>query len=294
MHGNLHDTDTQHSRGKKHREVAMARKLAFQALELVGKNWSKGSLTIEKNRGNIKRLAKELEKRFGLENIHNLKPGHIKAVIDDMREKELSSSTICSYITAARTVARAIGKPNIVPRTNEELGISRKAERYQPIDADMNYISQIREWLYTKSTWQGLAHDLRQAFGLRAKESLLSCQTKLIDGVDYLEVKGAKGGRIRGLPIISDAQREVVDQVNKHIRGHGQRSLVPKEMTLKQAYDRQRNDLHRLGAIKSLKANAHAVRHHYAQEMRSMGLSEQDLTELMGHGRTEILKHYCA
>ena len=134
----------------------MARKLAYQALKLVGKNWGKSSLTIEKNRGDIRRLADRIEKRFGLEDIHNLKPRHLITIFEEMKAEGRVATTLCSYATAARTIAQAIGKQNILPRTNQELGFSRAGERFRPIHADIQGLEEVRRRLYARSEWQGL------------------------------------------------------------------------------------------------------------------------------------------
>ena len=272
----------------------MARKLAYQALKLVGKNWGKSSLTIEKNRGNIVRLANRLERRFGLEDIHNLKTRHLATLFEEMKAEHLSASTLSGYATAARSIAFAIGKQNIVPRTNQELGFSRAGERFRPIHADSQGLEEVRRRLYARSEWQGLANDLRMQFGLRAKESLLSVAAVESDGTEYLEVRGAKGGRPRRVPVENDAQKDLLGRIRQFVQDKGQTSLIPNGMTLKQAYDRQRNDLHRLGATKAVRANAHALRHAYVQSQGARGVPTDELASRIGHGREEVLKHYGA
>lgn len=272
----------------------MARRLAYQALKLVGKNWGKSSLTIEKSRGNIRRLANRIERRFGLEDIHNLKTRHLTIIFEEMIAEGLEATTLSGYATAARTIANAIGKRNIVPRNNHELGFSRAGERFRPIQADMQGLEEVRRLLYARSEWQGLANDLRMRFGLRAKESLLSVAAVEDDGMEFLEVRGAKGGRPRRVPVENDAQRELLGRIRQYVQDKGQISLIPNGMTLKQAYDRQRNDLHRLGATKAVRANAHALRHAYVQSQSARGVPKNELASRIGHGREEVLKHYGA
>ena len=204
----------------------MARKLAYQALKLVGKNWGKSSLTIEKNRGNIVRLANRLERRFGLEDIHNLKTRHLATLFEEMKAEHLSASTLSGYATAARSIAFAIGKQNIVPRTNKDLGFTRADERYQPIQANADALEEVRRFLYARSEWQGLAHDLRMHFGLRAKESLLSVDALECDGTVYLEVRGAKGGRPRRVPVQNSAQAETLGRIRQFVQEKSQKSLI--------------------------------------------------------------------
>ena len=85
---------------------------------------------------------------------------------------------LASYATAARSIAHAIGKDNIVPRTNNELNISRAGDRLKPVQTDKDAIKRTISQLYAKETWLGLAAEMRLEFGLRAKESLLSNEVK--------------------------------------------------------------------------------------------------------------------
>ena len=104
------------------------------------------TLTTDKRFGDIGRLAARIENKYGLEKISDLKPGHISSVINDLKDEGKSSSTLTSYATAARLLATSVGKSNIVPRSNKEMGISRAGERYKPI-SQANQAHQIREKL---------------------------------------------------------------------------------------------------------------------------------------------------
>jgi len=90
----------------------MAGKIAMQARELVGKNWSKGSLTREKLLGNIERISEFMQKQ-GLQKIQDMKSKHVERFIQDMQNRNLSNSTQAGYLTVLRVLAGAIGKQNI-------------------------------------------------------------------------------------------------------------------------------------------------------------------------------------
>lgn len=201
----------------------------------------------------MKRIAHQLEKRFGLEQIHNLKAKHVGAIFTDLIAEGLDPSTLYGYATAFRMIARAIGKKNIVPRTNRELGFSRRGIHFRPTEANITFIQSVRKELYNRAEWLGLAQDLRQNFGLRVKESLLSVDVIFINNIEYLVVEGSKGNRPRVLPILTEEQIDVIQRVKLFVQNNGQKSLVPVDKTLKQAYDRQRNELHRMGPTKLLR-----------------------------------------
>jgi site-specific recombinase XerD len=262
--------------------------LRYQAEKLLGKNRRASKLTQYKNAGQVRRLCDVIQQKYGLEKLRNLKTKHILGAFDELEKQELSPSSRASYATAARTIASAIGKENIVPRSNKELGISRAGDRLKPINANMSKSHSIRDQLYQKEEWLGLAAEMRELFGLRAKESLLSHKVEK----GNLVVNGSKGGRPRTIKIRSEAQQDIIKRVQHHIEANGKTSLIPSNLDLKQGLKKQANILHRLGATKENSAHAHALRHHYAQQQIQEGLSKKDVSEALGHSREEIVAHY--
>lgn len=268
----------------------MGNKLVNEAKKLVGKNYGKGSGTIKKLVGNIKRIATFMVTQ-GLQSIHHMKTKHVTSFFDHLKSEGLSASTMGDYATAMRTIAHAIGKDNIVPHSNAVLGISR-SDRYQPKHGDITKMQEVREAIYGKSEWQGLAVDMQRVFGLRVKESLLSHATIIRNDREFLVIEGAKGGRPRELEVKTDEQREVLQRVGEHIAANGGKTLIPPHLTLKQALKKQANDFHRSGGTKENGANSHLARHHMAQKMGQEGISDKEIAEYLGHGREGVTKHY--
>ncbi len=266
--------------------------LHLQILPRIRKIRCKGSLSLDKLKGNAIRLCKLIEELYGLERLNTLSQKHILGAFEILKAKGLSKSTLASYATTARYIADYIGKPEIVP-SNRELGIVRRIEeRYKPIDPDQEKLQTIRELLYKRAEWLGLAHDMREAFGLRCKESLLSVNSISLNNIELLVVRGTKGGRPRTIPIVTQRQRIAYNAVQRFLdRNPGWTSLVPPDMNLKQALHFQKNALYAVGATKENRANAHALRHGFAQEMIEH-LTPHELTEILGHGRMAVLKHY--
>ncbi len=229
-----------------------------------------------------------IEKKYGLENVRNLKTKHIHGIFSDLRKTDKAPTTLASYATAAREIACAIGKENIVPRHNKELGASRAGNRLKPVMANTTHIKDITEQLYQKAEWLGLAAEMRAEFGLRAQESLLSHEIEN----NRLVVKGAKGGRPRFIGITTSEQLSLIKRVKDHLGENNKSSLIPSELTLKQGLKKQSNTLHRLGATKRNRAHAHASRHNYAQQLSNHGVSRNDISQILGHGREEVVSHY--
>lgn len=262
--------------------------LQHQIENLLGKNRRQSTATQYKNRGQIKRLCKLIQRKYGLENIKNLKTKHVTGAIQDLKNAGKSPTTLASYATAARTIAYTIGKQNIVPRTNRELGISRRGDRLKPVITNVKHLRVITNALYARDEWLGLASEMREKFGLRVRESLLSHEIK----ENALVVKGAKGGRPRTVPIRTEDQRELLQRIQNYINLHDQRSLIPNRFDLKKGLKYQANALEVLGANKKNATHAHAARHYYAQQLAEMGLSKRQISEELGHGREEVVSHY--
>jgi len=272
---------------KKHKKKS----LAVQALERVGKNWSKARLTREALLQHVKGFARFVDKRYGLEKLENLKPGHVSAYVADMQQQGLSPGTMANRMSAVRELAATIGKANIVHRTNAEYGINRV--RNNPVIADREGIEQIKAALAERAQ-QGdrvammtyAASLLRDAFGLRSKESIMSSWLLMHEGRLYLRVEGAKGGRVRDLEVRTTEQLNAAHQIDAVATalGSGTGRIIPPELTLKQAYNAQRSLWRELGGNRQDKTHMHAQRHDRLQRMQQEGASKREIMKEAGHG----------
>jgi site-specific recombinase XerD len=266
----------------------MARKLEHEARQLVGKNWKKGSGTTKKLLSNIKGISRFMESQ-GLQSIKHMKSKHVQQCFDHLKAMNLVASTMQNHATAIRFIAAAIGKKNIVPRTNRELGIIRTG-RYSPKTANIEKHNQIRELLFQKDVRLGVAHDLREAFGLRAQESI-TARIAVRNGEEFIRVVG-KGGRIREIRINTDEKRAAADSMKKIALAQKTPGIIPANKTLKQFYTYQKNVISRLGGTKKTIANMHTLRHHHVQDMQANGVPLDERLEENGHDRPESEKHY--
>lgn len=271
--------------------MARGPSLTSQALACIGKNWSKSSLTREKLLSNVKELATFTAKAFGLEKISSLGPKHIEAYVSSLQERGLSASTQADKMTACRTVATAIGKSNIVREHNRDYCISRT--RINPQSVDRDKTAEIREVLSecaangdSIAKMMVAAAALRDAFGLRAKESLMSTRLVEKNGKVYLVIEGAKGGKERELPLETAGQLHAVQLAAETSIAFGSDTgkIIPPRMSLKQAYDAQRNTWKALGGTRANGANMHGARHSFARDCKAHGKSNAEIMVLLGHG----------
>lgn len=266
--------------------------LASQALERIGKDWSVGKSTREAHLRHTKNLADFVRQRFAMENINNLKPNHVLAYVQYMKDQGLDNGTMCNRMAAVRDLAKAVGKSNIVARENKEYGIARGI-RQKPIIANQAEVNRIRITLADLANSGDriammchAAAELRDAFGLRSKESLMS--SKLVDtpnGV-ALRIEGAKGGRPRDLRIGNADQLRAVQQLAQVSQALGSATgrIIPPEMSLEKAYNAQRTLWRELGGTKKVAAHMHSARHTTAQTMNAEGYTNGEIMEWLGHG----------
>ena len=252
----------------------MAKSLVAQALETIGKRWDKSSLTRNGELQHTAAFARFCSRTYGLDRIGGLKPHMIETYVSEMQTRGITDGTIANHLSAIRNLAHAIGKANIVARENAAYGIDR--HRMNPVAQNSAKVAEIRAVLEDRAL-QGdrigmmmhAAADLRDNFGLRAKESLMSC--KVLDG--KLHVEGAKGGRHRCIEIRTPEQRAAIGLVQRTavFLGNSSGRIIPPELNLKQAMNIQRTNWERLGGTKANNAHMHASRHAYAQRRLAEG-----------------------
>lgn len=272
--------------------------LAYQATHCIGKERNGGDKTHTEHLGSLTRVGNWLQDRYGLDNLKHLKSHMVQAFFKE--HANYSPSTIEKYATAFRLIASSIGKENIVPRSNKELGGRTASARYSPKVGDTGKLDAIREKLVEMASnnpdnrYLVAAHDMRQAFGLRAAESLASCRITQRDGRQYLEPDMTKGGRTREIEIKTEAQQNAVAAVRALASEYGKPSgsMLPPHKSWQQCYNLQKNTMTKLGATKVGNANMHINRHDWAREKLKSGDNRKDTAEALGHGREEVVAHY--
>ena len=187
----------------------------------------------------------------------NLKRKHVDALVGRWLQAGLAVVTIKSRMSSVRWLTRKIGKPNVVPRTNAELGIPDRSNTGRASKA----FTLTREMLErVPSPYVRLSLELEEKFGLRREEAT-KIKPHEADRGDRLFLQGTwcKGKRQREIPIGTPEQREVLERAKALAETTPERSLIPEETYRKhiKVYERQT-----YGAdIRS----PHGLRHAYAQ-----------------------------
>ena len=276
--------------------------LTMQANEAIGRQYDRqhGEKTNDAMHSSVRTFSGFVRASYGLERIENLKPGMITAFVEARVAAGIGAEQLTKDLTAIRLIADGIGKRNIVPRTNAELGVKRE-ERYAPKAANTEKLMEIREALVDRAKcgepWDKAlvaAFDVRAEFGLRSNESFMSKVIEKDNGQLALQVLGAKGGLVREVVAETPNQQRVAEQyrgVSKEI-GNVNGKLIPPDKSAKEMGKYQSNRMEQLGGTKANRANMHLQRHNYAQSRVVDGVERSQIAKELGHGRESVVQHY--
>ena len=185
----------------------------------------------------------------------SLKPKHIEALVAHWRDEGISTGTVKNRLSALRWWAKKINKPNVVARDNSIYGIGQRT--YVARDSKAQVLDQAKLDLISDKYVQ-LSIRLQAAFGLRREESIKFCPRYAIQD-DHIRLKPSwtKGGRARSVPITSDEQRALLQEVATFAKGG---SLIPANLRYVEQLHRYERQLRNAGLHK-----LHGLRHAYAQ-----------------------------
>lgn len=238
---------------------------------------------------------------------HSLKPKHVEALVARWTAEGLAASTVKNRLANVRWWAEKVGKPSVVPASNDRLGV---AERVYVSEAGKQLALDAGKLVAIEDERVRLSLLLQDQFGLRREESMKFQPSYAIRGDElHLKASWTKGGRARVVPIRSEDQRWVLREVER-VAGKG--SLIPVERSYAEHLKVYERDLAKAGISK-----AHGLRHGYAQRRyeelagwkcpHAGGPKSKDLTPEqktvdrearltvsaeLGHGREEITAVY--
>lgn len=180
---------------------------------------------------------------------------HVDRLFTEYKERELSPKTEANRASAIRWLSRKIGKQNIIPRTNKELGIlPRSGIAFENSARDLPTPDVMQRFTEREQ----LSLQLQRDFGMRREESL-KFNPSTADKGDRLELKGSwcKGNVERSIPILTEQQRELI---NKCHEVAAKSSMIEKNTRYVDAVKSLANKCYR----NNIKMHTH--RHAYAQQ----------------------------
>jgi integrase len=241
----------------------------------------------------------------------NIKKKHLFTVMEYWMDQRLALGTLKNRMSHLRRFCKAIGKPGLLARDNATYGICRRSyiskEKAKKIADNASDVA----FSTLKGTWLYFVLLLQKHFGMRREEALKFRVHSAVKGNRIHLQKGwCKGGRKRNIPILTRAQRWLLEllKINK-TKGE---SMIPAELSFKQGIILYQNECRKYGIKRP-----HGFRYCYAQRryLEQTGLDcpcqggpsrkdqtpEQqlltDATKLMvaeelGHGRAQITATY--
>ena len=226
---------------------------------------------------------KQLVERFKINDVHQLKSKHINYLVEQWKNEGKTEGTLKNRMSNLRWLAKKINKQNIVERDNKSYGIADRQyvnnDKNIAKNLDENKVNQISD-PYTK-----LSLELQEKFGLRREEAI-KFQIDYAYRVDHIALKSTwcKGGRPREIPIRTDEQRAVLEQVRRFCIENKCKSLIRNDETYKQQLKRYERETDKADELKN-----HGLRHQYAQT-RYKELTGRDCPKCGGLTSKELTK----
>lgn len=220
-----------------------------------------GSFSTQATRRDVLSMIGRQLVELGIYNlpVAGLKQKHVSKLLAQWKVDGCSEATLKNRMSHMRWWAEKIGKQNLIPRTNAELGIGRRkyvTNQTKAVHVGDDALGKVRDERVR------LSLELQRAFGLRREEAIkFQPIFALQDGNGNqirLKASWCKGGRERIVPIRNDFQRDVLRRVAS-LAGAG--SLIPEGQQYKEQLKRYENETNRAGLNK-----LHGLRHAYAQQ----------------------------
>ena len=238
----------------------MAHNTDYQ-LSMIAKHNRDGTPNLQSDRlRELKNAFKHLQVERGYSKRYDLQKfgrKDVNRLVNDWKEQGLTHRTIANKVSNLRWLSSKVGDQNAVPKTNQELGLSK---RQMQTESKAMVLDQSK--LEKMPVREQLATELRAEFGLRTEESLkfkheYATQNK---GVITLKDNWTKGGRPREIMITNDRQRDLLKRVGEHQKANGDRSMIPGHRTFK-SYYRDYNETREKAGVPG-----HELRHQWAQD----------------------------
>lgn len=224
-----------------------------------------GSFSTQAARRDILAQAGNRLLSHGFRNLgaQGLKPKHIDVLLKQWQADGLSTATMKNRVSHLRWWAEKIGKQNVIPETNQALGLGRRT--YVTNVTKARNLPEMR-LIKIKNDRLRLSLELQAAFGLRREECLKfqplhALAGQSVEGAVSIQLAPTwcKGGRAREVPVRTVYQRDVLTRA---LALAGSASMIPKEKKYVEWLGHYEQSTRRVGLSKM-----HGLRHQYAQAL---------------------------
>ena len=180
---------------------------------------------------------------------------HVAALVRHWKSQELSPGTMKNRLAHIRWWTEHVGRPGVVPPGNAALDVE---ERRYVTNEDKSRALEDGKLAEVADGHVRMSLRLQEAFGLRREESI-KFSPSYADRGDRIVLKDSwtKGGRPREVPILTEAQRAVLDEARALVGGG---ALIPADRNYREQRDAYVAECRRAGFD-----HMHGLRHGYAQ-----------------------------
>ena len=272
--------------------------LIRQLISILAAHREKSCAAQRKRGWALKDAVRRITAEFGLQKLDNLGLKHVRFVIESWKAEDRGRRAIEEKLTYLRWLVAKIGKQNLIPRRNRDLGIEPgpRFTRAGHVVSEAKVLSVLARLKDPRlRAMIGLAREL----GLRFEEAALFRPHRDWESDKVWVKRGTKGGRPRYLWIHSREQVAALEAARALTSGDG--ALIPKEAP---TFDKWRQSVYRVfraaGLSKAQDATFHDLRRNMAAR-RMEGLIRRGVDRFaaaklvskeLGHNRVEILQWY--
>jgi len=194
---------------------------------------------------------------FKLRHIRGLKQKHIYFLVNHWKQSGLSPGTIKNRLSDLRWACEKFGRPEVVPNNS----VLQVEKRQLIPDSDKSMTLTSEHLTKVSSPYIRLSLQLQALFGLRREEAM-KIKVFQADKGHHLELQGswAKNGRPRTVPIQTQAQRALLDDIKTFLK-KPHLSLIPENKKYSEHLKVYEKQVQRAGIY-----HAHGLRHAYAQQ----------------------------
>ncbi len=273
--------------------------LERQLISVLASNREDSYATQRKRSGILSRVARTLHQHFGLQKWDNLGQKHILHVTQTFKDQDRGHRAIEEKLSHLRWLVRKIGKANLVPRSNQELGIEpgprhTRAGKNIPDERFGQILSLVSDERIRTMMF------LARYLGLRFKESSLFRPGRDWQGDRVWVKRGTKGGNPRYLFLHKPRQTDVLEAARRLAPGDS--GLIPEGV---RTYEEWRQYVYRVlraaGIGRATDQTFHDLRRTYLCErmnflVKVKGMTRDRAAAIVareaGHHRLEILNWY--
>lgn len=272
-----------------------------QLVRILKENVENSKETRRKRQAELERIVQSLREHFGLRNLHNLKAKHVEYLVREIRATDTGSGNAANRVSHLRWLLDKLGKPGLLGKGNEELGINTRARNVrQGKLVSTEKLADVMSKLGDVKT-RALVM-LARHFGMRFEEASLFRPHYDVDAGGIVWIKrGSKGGRPRFVPIVTDEQRAALTQV-KTLVADKFGCLVDQSVSYKTWRDRKYKEFRAAGLSRKDGTVFHDLRRTYAasetarlvEKGHTADEAAKIVSKRLGHNRIDILRAYVA